>query len=69
MQGQVFMVVVVENPTKKDVEDNDAISKVVLGPEFVVAETDQQAATQILLGNEKLKEIDQRRIELVIRPF
>ena len=69
MQGQVFMVVVVENPTKKDVEDNDAISKVVLGPEFVVAETDQQAATQILLGNDKLKEIDQRRIELVIRPF
>ena len=69
MQGQVFMVVVVENPTKKDVEDNDAISKVVLGPEFVVAETDQQAATQILLGNTKLQDFDQRRIELVIRPF
>jgi len=63
------MVLVVENPTKKDVEDDDAMSKVVLGPVYIVAETDQQAATQVLLGNDKLKEIDQRRIELVIRPF
>ncbi|RLI66885.1 MAG: hypothetical protein DRO67_00535 [Candidatus Asgardarchaeum californiense] len=69
MEGSVFMVVVVENPTKKDVEENDAMSKVILGPEFVVADTDQAAATQVLLGNEKLREFDQKRIELVIRPF
>ena len=69
MKGRVFMVLVVENPTKKDVEDNDAISKVVLGPKYIVAESDQSAATQVLLGEKSLQDIDQRRIELVIRPF
>ena len=69
MEGSLFYVVAVENPTKKDIEENDAISKVIMGPKLIMARDDRDAALKVLLNDNEVKQAEQDRLELVIRPF
>ena len=66
----LFEVAIVENPTKKDAEENGALEKVVLQPTTVVA-ADQQSAgiTAIMDNTEAIKECDKSRLQVLVRPF
>lgn len=66
----VFDILIVEHPTKKQREDEDALERVVAGPLQVVARTPQGAAYKATReAAEKLKGANEDRIEVLVRPF
>lgn len=66
----LFEVAIVENPTKKDAEDNGAMEKLILPPQFVVAKSTEQAAISAIMGNmDQLKDVDKNRMIVHVRPF
>ena len=69
MEGQLFLVAAVENPTKKDVEDNDALSKVIMEPRLVLARDSEAAAIKVVRSAEELKDINDDYLEVIVRPF
>jgi len=69
MEGSLFIVAAVENPSKKDVEENDAISKIILQPTCILARDDKDAAIKAVLGCDELKNANHDRLEVLIRPF
>lgn len=69
MQGSLFMVAAVENPSKKDVDENEAMSKIIMQPTCILARDDKDAAIKAVLGCDALKNANQDRLEVLIRPF
>ena len=65
----VFIVTVLQTvPYNKAAEDEPA-PKLVLAPTALVARSEQDAAIKIVMGNDKLKDVDKDRIEVLVRPF
>lgn len=66
----LFEIVVLEHPKKKKGEESDELEKLVFGPEFVIAEDEQQAVMSVVMNNAaEFKKIPQKRMEILIRPF
>lgn len=66
----VFEVLVIEHPTKKQRDEESALERIIAGPKAVVAKTTQGASfkvTRELAG--ELKDADEDRIEVLVRPF
>jgi len=69
MNSNIYWVAVEEIPTRKDQEDKSALPKLVLPPTAVVARDDKDAALKVALGKEELKNYDQNRLNVIVRPF
>ena len=64
----VFEVVIVQKPTKKELEDG-GIEKLLYGPKAVMAKDAQAAAIGAVMGGDMPKDADLTRIDVLIRPF
>jgi len=66
----LFEIAVVEHPkTDKDGE-TDELEKLVFGPEWIIAETEQAAVMSVVMENAAtFKKINQKRMEVLVRPF
>lgn len=64
----VFEVVIIQKPTKKELEDGGC-ETLLLGPKAVVARDAQAAAIGAMMGDEAPKNVDLSRIDVLIRPF
>lgn len=63
----LFEVAVVKQPTKKEAEEG-ALETLVYGPVFVIAK-DQASAGLKALRDDKAKDVDVDRMQVLIRPF
>lgn len=64
----LYEVAILEKPTKKEVEENGAVEKLVFGPKAVVANDAQSAAISAVLDGAKI-EVDRARMSVLVRPF
>jgi len=67
--SQIYLVAVIEQPTKKEKDENSAMPKLILEPTAVIAKDDKDAALKVAMKNEKLRGLDQDRLEVIVRPF
>jgi len=66
----LFEVAVLEHPKKDKDGETDELEKLVFGPEFVIAEDEQSAVMAVVMDNSvEFKKINQKRMEILIRPF
>ena len=68
----LFEIAILERPTKKEIEDEGKIERLVFGPKCVVANDAQSAAISAVLdgnGDGKKLEIDRSRMQVLVRPF
>lgn len=66
----LFEVAILENPTKKEIEEGTGKEKLVFGPQFVLAKDTQAAAMHAIMDNaEKVKDINKDRMSVLVRPF
>lgn len=66
----LFEIVILQVPTKKEIEDNGAEEKVVFGPVMVVAKDGQTAALRAIMDNpDHVRDIDKTRMNVLVRPF
>lgn len=63
----LFEVAILERPTSKDAENGKA-ERLVLPPTAVVANDEQSAGVIAVMENTGL-ELDQSRMEVLVRPF
>lgn len=64
----LFEVAVIEEPTKKEVEEQGAVEKLVFGPKAVVARDAQGAVLGAILADGQPK-IDLTKAKVLVRPF
>ena len=70
MYGKLFWVIAAKNPPKKEVEENDAMSEIVMQPKVILARSEQDAVVQTLLSNPpELKDIPKNQLDVIVRPF
>jgi len=69
MNGSIFLVAAVINPTSKEFEETGKLSEMVLQPETIVAKDEKDAAIKVILDCEKLKNVDRDKLEVLVRPF
>ena len=67
--SQIFLVAVIKQPTKKAKDEENALPKLILEPTAVIARDDKDAALKIAMKSEKLKGLDQDKLEVIVRPF
>lgn len=66
----LFEVAILEVPTKKEAEENNASERLAFGPVFVVAKDGQSAAIKAVLENgEKAGAVDKSKMQVLVRPF
>lgn len=66
----LFEVAILELPTKKEVEEGTGMEKLVFGPQCIVAKDAQSAAIgAVLKEKDKAAQIDQARMQVLVRPF
>jgi hypothetical protein len=67
----LFEVAILEKPTKKEIEENGTVERLVFGPKAVVASDAQGAAIAAVLdnGDSSLAKIDRSRMQVLVRPF
>lgn len=63
----LFEVAILERPSKKLMEEEGALEKLVFGPKTVVARDNQGAVVAAVLDS-GLK-IDAEKVEVLVRPF
>lgn len=63
----LFEVAILEQPTKKEVEETGAIEKLVFGPQAVIAKDTQSAGIAAVLDHEV--KVDRARMMVLVRPF
>ena len=63
----LFEVAIVEQPTKKELEDG-GVEKLVFGPKAVIAKDSQSAALAAVLGDSSVK-VDLSKMAVLVRPF
>lgn len=67
MTGTIFEIIIVENPTDKQIEDHGTLSKIVAGPFYTVARNEADA---IVRANTKIPEsVNMDMIQVVANPF
>jgi hypothetical protein len=64
----LFEVAILERPTKKEIEDEGKVERLVFGPKAVIANDTQSAAIAAVLDNGKI-EVDRSRMQVLVRPF
>lgn len=69
MRGNLFLVAAIVNPTKKEHEEDNALSKIVMRPKPIIARDDKDAAIKVIMDSEELKDVDRDKLEVVVRPF
>ena len=66
----LFEIAILEVPTKKEVEEGNALEKLTFGPTFVVAKDAQSAAIKAIMENtEAAAKVDKSRMQVLVRPF
>ena len=65
----LFEVAILERPTKKEVEEQGAVEKLVFGPEPVVAKDAQSAGIAAVMGKTDMPEFKMERAQVLVRPF
>jgi len=66
----LFEIAVLEHPKKDKDGETDELEKLVFGPQFVIAEDEQQAVMAVVMENAgEFKKINQKRMEILVRPF
>jgi hypothetical protein len=64
----LFEVAILENPTKKALEEG-AAQKLVFGPKPVIARDAQSAAINAVMDGGMAADVDRSRLEVLVRPF
>jgi hypothetical protein len=65
----LFEVVILEVPTAKEMKDGE-VEKLAFGPKFIIARDGQAAAIKAILSNPvEAGEIDQNKMQVLVRPF
>jgi hypothetical protein len=64
----LYEVAILEKPTKKEIEDEGKVERLVFGPKAVIANDPQSAAISAVLDGEKI-EVDRARMTVLVRPF
>lgn len=65
----IYWVAIEEMPTKKEVEEQNALPKLIVPPTAVEARDDKDAAIKVALNNGALKDMDQDKMKVLVRPF
>jgi hypothetical protein len=65
----LYWVAAIQEPTKKQREDEDKMEELIMEAKLVVAKDDKAAAIKIVMSAEELKGKDMNRISVVVRPF
>lgn len=67
----LFEIAILQQPTKKEIEEGTGNEKLIFGPTSVLARDKDSAALNALLDNEGAipKNVDRQRIQVLIRPF
>jgi hypothetical protein len=65
----LYWVAAIEEPTKKQKEEEDKCETLIMQPRIVVAKDDKAAAIKVVMESEELKGKDMNRVAVVVRPF
>ena len=65
----LYWVAAVEEPTKKQKDEEDMQEVVVLQPKIVAAKDDKMAAIKVIRESVELKDKNLDRIQVVVHPF
>lgn len=65
----IYWVAVEELPTKKDQEESGSLPKLIIPPTAVEARDDKDAALKVAMNNPALKDSNQDRLQVLVRPF
>lgn len=65
----IYWVAIEEIPTKKEMDEQNALPKLVLQPVAVEARDDKDAAVKVAIGNKEIEGIDRNRLQVVVLPF
>jgi len=65
----IYWVAIELMPTKKEVEETNALPKLIVPPVAVEARDDKDAAIKVAMNNEALKGVDQDKLTVLVRPF
>lgn len=64
----LFEVAILEKPTVKEIEELGRAERLVFGPVAVVAKDAQTAGVNAVMSAKKI-EVEQDRMEVLVRPF
>lgn len=67
--ANVYLVVLVQQPTQKQVFDDGAVATIVAGPHAVIADTDTQAAAKAMRFMPDELKGKEDRVEVSVLPF
>lgn len=65
----LYEVALVEQPSKKDSEENGAMEKLIMSPKPVIARDEQSAGVIAVLDNKDSITCDMSRVQVLVRPF
>jgi ribosomal protein L7/L12 len=65
----LYWVAVVEEPTKKQKEEDGKEETIIMQPKITSAKDDKMAAIKIVREAEELKGMDLNRVQVIVRPF
>lgn len=65
----LFEVAIVQQPTKKEVEEGTGQEVLLFGPKAVLARDSQTAAIAAVTGGDAPKALDMTRAQVLVRPF
>lgn len=70
----LFEVAILEKPTKKEIEEEGKVERLVFGPKAVVANDSQSAAISAVLDGDNGEpggkiNVDRARMTVLVRPF
>jgi hypothetical protein len=65
----LFEVAIIQQPTKKELEDGTGAEKLLFGPKAVLAKDNQTAAITAILAESQTVVIDMARSQVIVRPF
>lgn len=65
----LFEVAIIQQPTKKEVEEGTGQEKLLFGPTAVLAKDSQSALILAVIGPDAVQGLDMNRAQVIIRPF
>lgn len=65
----LFEVAIIQEPTKKEVEEGTGVEVLLFGPKAVLAANPQAAGIVAVTGPEAPKDLNMARAKVLIRPF
>lgn len=65
----LFEVAILEEPTKKEIEEEGRQEKLVFGPKPIIARDAQSAGIAAILDNKQEILVDRSRMRVLVRPF